>query len=160
VIICKNAKELGKQYTTRLLPDFLVPHGVIRSDKVLEAVENNERNIDKVCSILGCIDSRTARKYLTRFNEAIKRISLSLTEKLSHHPKEDLIPSYRPDTPVLTYVHALIYKINELQIFLHGLRGNKRDATLCFFVQEHWSHNTKLKPSTSVSIPIEPPDTT
>ena len=144
----------------RLLPDFLVPHGVIRSDKVLKAIENSEKNIDKVCSILGCIDSRTARKYLARFNEAIERISLSLTERLSHYQKEDLIPSYQPDTPVLTYVHTLIYKINELQIFLHGLRGNNRDDTLCFFVQEHWSHNAQLKPSTSVSVLIKLPDTT
>lgn len=140
----------------RLLPDFLVPHGVIRSDKVLEAVGN----IEKVCSILGCIDSRTARKYLTRFNEAIERISLSLTERLSHYPKEDLIPSYRPETPILSYVHTLIHKINELQIFLHGLRGANLCETLCFFVQEYWSHKTELNPSTYVSVSREPPDTT
>ncbi len=132
----------------------------IRSDRVLKAIENSENNIEKVCSIFGCIDSRTARKYLTRFNEAIERISLSLTKRLSHYPKEYLIPSYHPDTPVLTYVHTLIFKINELHIFLHGLKGNKRYDTLCFFVQEHWSHNTTLKPSTSVSVSIAPPDTT
>lgn len=144
----------------RLLPDFLVPYGVIRSDKVLKVVGNSEGNIDKICSILGCIDSRTARKYLTRFNEAIERTSLSLAERLSHHPKDELIPSYQPDTPILTSVYALINKMNELQIFLHGLRGNKRYDSLCSFVQEHWPHNAKFKPSTSVSVLIKPPDTT
>ncbi|WP_216664412.1 hypothetical protein, partial [Oceanispirochaeta sp. M1] len=51
VIICESARRLEKQYTKRILPDFLVPYGVIRSDKVLGAIQykSDSVSIDDLC---------------------------------------------------------------------------------------------------------------
>jgi len=35
---CGPAKALGRQYTERLFPDFLIPYARMRLDKVVEAV--------------------------------------------------------------------------------------------------------------------------
>ena len=84
VMICKGAEKLGKKYTKRLLPDFLLPYRVIRSDKTLEAQQEDPGEFEKVCSILGCMDLRTARKYLEYGKKAIKKAFLAIAERLSH----------------------------------------------------------------------------
>jgi len=87
-MICKGAKNLGEKYTKRLLPDFLLPYRVIRSDKILEAQQEAQQEdseeLGKVCSLLGCIDLRTARKYLEYGKKSIKKASLAIAERLSH----------------------------------------------------------------------------
>ena len=83
VVICAKAKELGKQYTKRLLPDFLIPFARMRLDKVVEAGRRKESGstLEKCCRILGCIDLRTAQKHLERLKESAKTIALTLAER-------------------------------------------------------------------------------
>ena len=73
VIFCSWAQEQGKQYTKRLLPEFLIPPSVIRLDYLLEAAEVSaeERTTERVCEILGCIDPRTAGRLLAALNDAV-----------------------------------------------------------------------------------------
>ncbi len=83
VVICARAKVLEKQYTKRLLPDFLIPGSRMRLDKVVEAGLRKEggSSLEECCRILGCIDLRTARMHLKRTEEAAKETALFLAEE-------------------------------------------------------------------------------
>ena len=98
VALCAQAKALGRQYTKRLLPDFLIPYARMRLDKVVEAVGEKESGstLEECCRILGCIDLRTARMHLERIDEALKEVALTLAERQAaavhlydhtHHPR-------------------------------------------------------------------------
>jgi len=80
---CGLAKALGRQYTKRLLPDFLIPFSRMRLDKVVEAVCEKESGstLEECCRILGCIDLRTARVHLRKLEEAAKTAALTLAER-------------------------------------------------------------------------------
>lgn len=82
VVICAQAKDLGLQYTKRLLPDFLIPFARMRLDAVVEAGRRKEEGstLEECCRILGCIDLRTARMHLERIEEAAGKVALTLAE--------------------------------------------------------------------------------
>ena len=103
VCSCSEAKALDRQYTKRLLPDFLIPFARMRLDNVVEAGRGKEcgDNLEKCCRIIGCIDPRTARMHLARLEEAAKAVGLSLAERQAaavhlHEHSERL----RPHTPL------------------------------------------------------------
>ncbi|MDY7029872.1 MAG: hypothetical protein SVR04_16390 [Spirochaetota bacterium] len=79
---CRRAKALGRQYTKRLLPDFLIPFARMRLDKVIEAGKEKEQGstVEKCCRIIGCNDLRTARMHLKRLEEAAKTVALVMAE--------------------------------------------------------------------------------
>ncbi|MDA3950052.1 MAG: hypothetical protein PF508_12645 [Spirochaeta sp.] len=79
---CARAKVLGRQYTKRILPDFLIPASRMRLDKVIEAGRRKEggSTLEECCRILGCSTLRTARMHLERLEEAAKTVSLTLAE--------------------------------------------------------------------------------
>lgn len=159
-IYCPKAKDQGKTYTKRLLPDFLVPYGVIRADKVIEATKDEENiNIEQICQILGCVDFRTARKYFKRFSNTVSVISIALAEKLSEYPKENLIPSFNPELSPLSYTHLLIEKFKDLQGYIYGSRSLSQIYTLCWFLSRNWKRSSKNIPSTYVSDTTENIDT-
>jgi len=103
VCCCSEAKSLGRQYTKRLLPDFLIPFARMRLDTVVEAGRGRERgsSLEACCQIIGCTDLRTARVHLERLTEAAKAVALPLAEKqaaaahLQEHTSE-----LRPLTPL------------------------------------------------------------
>ena len=149
------------KYTKRLLPDFLVPYGIIRSDRVLEAIEKepDRMNLNNVCSKLGCIDIRTARKYLSRFERTIKRASLTLAEKLSHFSLEYRYPLFSPDASSLSIFRTLVSKYHELQVRLHGRDALLLKHPLNYYVGINWLQSDQKKPSTYASDPPAVPDT-
>ena len=96
---CARAKALGRQYTKRLLPDFLIPFARMRLDAVVEAGRRKENGntLDECCRILGCIDLRTARMHIRRLEEAAKTAALTLAERQAatvhlHEPEDQLRP--------------------------------------------------------------------
>ena len=148
-MICKGAKKLGKQYTKRLLPDFLLPHRVIRSDKTLEAQQEDPGELEKVCSILGCIDFRTARKYLEYGEKAIKKASLAITEHLSRFSSKLLTAPFRPEEDFISCFHSLVTRYNVLQIHLYGGMGIQYSRA--YFIGLNWNSVHRNKPTTYVS---------
>lgn len=161
VVICEMARILGKKYTKRLLPDFLLPHGIIRSDKLLEAIEDepDKTRSRNVCSKLGCIDLRTARKYLNRFKMAVERASLALAERLSRFSMENQFVLFPPGTSSLSMFRALVSKYHELQVHLHGGDALYLEHPLNYYLGINWLQSDKKKPSTYVSDPPAVPDT-
>ena len=144
-----------------MLPDFLIPNGVIRIDKVLEVLSRNPETvkIDKACSIFGCIDTRTAVKYINRAKAAIKQASLSLAEKLSHFPEKTFNILFTPGTPDLYRFQSLVTKFNELVIFLRGGKGYEAARSPCAFIGANWNKNNSKKSTTYASDSLETPDT-
>lgn len=99
VCCCTQAKALGRQYTKRLLPDFLIPFARMRLDAVVEASRRKEsgRTREECCRILGCIDLRTARMHMRRLEEAAKTAALTLAERQAtmlhlHEPEDRFYP--------------------------------------------------------------------
>ena len=100
VIICLTARARGKQYTKRLLPDFLTPHSVIRLDHLLEAADlpESDRTEAAVCDLLGCLDPRTARYHMRRLTTAIQAVSLDLARRRAATPELGELPDISPET--------------------------------------------------------------
>lgn len=161
VVICEIAREVGTKYTKRLLPDFLVPYGVIRSDKVLEVIEDESGtiNIDTVCSKLGCIDPRTAKRYLSRLNHTLERASLALAAKLSCFSPEDRFSNIDPASSSLSIFHTLVTKYHYLLDYLHGGDAIHLKHSHHYYIGVNWFLNVEKKPSTYASAPPAVPDT-
>ena len=125
LIICRQAKALGRQYTKRLLPDFLIPYARMRLDKVVEAVGDKESGstLEECCRILGCIDLRTARMHMRRLEKAVQEVALTLAERQAAavHLHE---PGYqsRPLTP-LERAEKLVSRQEEAHLRAGGGRS-------------------------------------
>lgn len=156
-MICKEAKKLKNKYTKRLLPDFLLPYRVIRSDKTLEAQQEDPGVLEKVCSILGCIDLRTARTYLEYGKKAIKRASLAITERLSHFSSKLFTTRFHPEEDYISCFHSLVARYNVLQIHLYGGMGILYNPS--YFIGINWNSVHQHKSMTYVSDLQIHPDT-
>ena len=96
-------------YTMRLLPDFLIPRCVIRLDHLVEAAAeaHPERDVEKTCRILGCIDARTAHTHLKRFEQAVAAVAVQLAERRTMAPELGELPETTPETPPLARLQVL-----------------------------------------------------
>jgi len=113
-------------------------------------------NLEKACSILGCVDIRTARRSLSYGYQAIKKACVSLEEKLAPFSGSLQACHFTPDTPLLSSFRTLLNRFNRLQIHIHGGTGYAlqcRDFTL---LSSHWPKN---KPTVYVCNPHVSPDT-
>ena len=101
VIICPEARANGMQHTKRLLPEFLIPHSVMRLDYLLEAADlpKAERSEAAVCDLIGCLDPRTARHQMRRLAMAIETASLDITGRRAATPELGELPQINPGTP-------------------------------------------------------------
>ena len=156
-MICKRAKERGKKYTKRLLPDFLLPYRVVRLDKTLEALQKSSHKLDAVCAILGCIDFRTAREYLEYGKKAIKKASLAITERLSHFSSKLFTTRFHPEEDYISCFHSLVARYNVLQIHLYGGMGIPYNPS--YFIGINWNSVHQHKSMTYVSNNEPAPDT-
>jgi hypothetical protein len=101
VILCPVARAKNTQYTKRLLPEFLIPHSVIRLDYLLEAADlaKSERSEDAICELIGCVDPRTARHQMRRLTIASEAVALDLTRQRAATPELGDLPEISPGTP-------------------------------------------------------------
>ena len=109
VIRCENARAAGKQYTKRLLPDFLIPGCVIRLDHLEQAYERRQAGAgnEQLCRILGCVDDRTVRGHLKRYGEAIEAVTLRLAEERAMTPELGEVPGSTPETSAVERLEGL-----------------------------------------------------
>jgi hypothetical protein len=125
---------------------------------VLKSVEEAREplNLEKACSILGCIDIRTARKYLTDGYQVIKIACVSLAKRLTYFPANPYSSYFTPDTHTLSTFRTLIDRFNQLQIHIHGGLGYVLQCQGFSLLGSHWSSN---KPTNYVSDTVPSPDT-
>ena len=157
VIRCPLAREDGKQYTRRLLPEFLIPNCRIRLDHVAEAsaLGNEDRRTERVCGLLGCIDPRTARRHLRRFEEAADRVALELSAGRAMSPELGDLPSQTPDSSALSRLERL-YRAG---IEAHARAGRRAAPlpSLRYLLQATMRKNNRHPPSTRASARPRPP---
>lgn len=99
VIMCADSKKAGRQYTKRVLPDFLIPYSPIRLDRILDAERRKREkgaDIHECSLIMGCIDDRTVRKHLKRLQAASDSACLAISQRLSHTPQYTELPASTP----------------------------------------------------------------
>ena len=151
VIICLNARDQGKQYTKRLLPEFLTPRSVIRLDYLQEAaaLPPEEQKPDRVCEILGCIDPRTAHRRLSELNDAITRVTVELACLRSSTPELGALPTGTPDTHPMSFL-SLLYQ-SEQEARNRAGRDSAPLPSRAEFLQAAMGKRPEKKPSTCVS---------
>lgn len=138
VILCAASKKDGRQYTKRILPDFLIPYSPIRLDRILEAeLRKQEKEADLCeCSlIMGCIDDRTVRKHLDRLKTTSDAACLSISERLSHTPQYASLPASDPGNTSCQHLELFIQATGEAA----SARGGSA-YTLRQFLQTEWWH--------------------
>lgn len=138
VILCTTSKKAGRQYTKRVLPDFLIPYSPIRLDRILEAeLRKREKEADLCqCSlIMGCIDDRTVRKHLRRLKATSDAVCLSLSESLSHIPQYAALPGSHPGSTSGQRLELIIKATSEAA----SARGGSA-YTVRQFLQTEWWH--------------------
>jgi len=151
VIICSLARAQGKQYTHRLLPQFLTPRSVIRLDYLLEAaaLPAEGRTAERVCELLGCLDPRTARRRVAELGSAINRVMLELSHRRSSTPELGAVPTSDPDTTPLDHLQTLYRSEREAQD--RAGRAAAALPALVTFVQAAMRKLPAKKPSSCVS---------
>jgi hypothetical protein len=124
-LFCFTAKQQGKQYTKRILPEFLRPYCRIRLDLSISFYAENysasgNYNYEKACTFLGCIDKRTARRHIGDIHIAVPEINLTIKEMLVHKPGFYQAEDTAPDTPPIALLDCLLEQVREYNIRLYG----------------------------------------
>ena len=156
VIRCETARAAGKQYTKRLLPDFLIPGCVVRLDHVEEAFEQRRAGAgnERLCAILGCVDDRTVRRHLRRYGEAIEAVALHLAERRAMSPELGEPVRSTPDTPVVERLQRLW----RAELRAARRRGNALyRPSLRHLMQTALGKSRAKKPSSCVCAAARPP---
>ena len=156
VIGCETARAAGNPYTMRLLPDFLLPGCVIRLDHVEEAYEERRAGTgtDRLCAILGCLDDRTLRRHLKRYEEALTAVSVRLAERRAMSPELGELPQSTPDTPAVDRLERL-WRAEQVA---SNRRGEAlQPMGLRYLLQAALGNSRRKKPSSSVSVDARPP---
>ena len=97
-IICLSAKKLGKQYTKRLLPPFVIPYCVINREAVLAYLRQFPDGITHVAiasEMMGTVDIRTIRRHVLETKKLIEDAALRLSEFLSAIAGYGELPDHR-----------------------------------------------------------------
>jgi len=156
VIRCETARAARKPYTTRLLPDFLVPGCVIRLDHLEEAYEQRRAGVgnDRLCGILGCLDDRTVRRHLKRYDEALAAVALRLAERRAMSPELGELPQITPDTPSVDRLQRL-WRAEQIASQRSGEAF--QPMSLRHLLQTELGKSKRRKPSGCVSVDARPP---
>ena len=155
VIKCADARSRGKQYTKRLLPDFLIPFSPVRLDKLLEAERMRREegaSLEKCSFIMGCIDLRTVRKHLKQLYEAAASAILHLSEELAHTPQYARLPEAYPGHCCLMRLHT----IQHIAFQAAGASG-RQALPLNRILQQYWRHLSGTQSISCVSQKMRPP---
>ncbi|TVQ41463.1 MAG: hypothetical protein EA384_00285 [Spirochaetaceae bacterium] len=157
VIRCPIARRQGRQYTRRLLPEFLIPRCRIRLDHVAEAsaLGSEDRRTERVCWVLGCIDPRTAGRHLRCFEQAAGCVASELSARRAMSPELGDLPCQTPDSSVLSRLERLY----RAEVEAHARLGGRAAVlpSLRYLLQAAMREKYLRPPSTSASARRRPP---
>lgn len=152
--VCKNAKKVGKQYTKRLLPDFLIPYSRIRLDAALAAYQMRIEGASiEACSLaMGCIDLRTVRKHFSRLEQVVTQTSLTIAQQLSHLTQYVSFSQHQPAIEPMAKLSQLYKSATQA-----ALASGFNILSFRNILQAHWWNLVGKFPISCVSLNPRPP---
>ena len=127
-IICYEAKRRGRQYTKRMLPEFVIPECNIRLDRVLKLVQaRSVRSVDsdEACRMLGAMDERTVRRHLWWAEQVIEVTLVALSEVLAGLAAIGALPQLRVGERALSHLRRLIEELERVEEKVGGQRSDR-----------------------------------
>jgi hypothetical protein len=106
-IICRRAKKLGKQYTKRILPPFVIPYCVICWEAVLEYLcrfPDGALHTEIASEMFGTVDIPTMRRHLHVALTEIKTAALLIIRFIAEIPSLAKVPERKGDEPEWQYL--------------------------------------------------------
>jgi hypothetical protein len=137
-IICVEAKKQGRQYTKRMLPEFVIPECNIRLDLLLQAVAQCRRggrlDYHEASIILGTVDDRTMRRHLKWLERIVERTVTELAVVLSQLPSFAELPQQRVGQSASAALPELVMELNRATVRMGGARGRTVQLIACLHV--------------------------
>ena len=156
VIFCEESKAARRQYTKRLLPDWLIPYSPIRMDLLLLAEQSRREqhtNLEECCEIIGCQEPRTVAKHLTRLRSGALNAALKVAREIARVPHLSPLPYVTPAvSPIsrLTIYHQSLCRVWRAAGHPHGTPSLQK-----LIQTEFWKLLGKI--SISCTVPIGQP---
>lgn len=133
-ILCKRAKELGRQYTRRMLPEFVVPECNIRHDRVLVLVAGLQgRRIDYPLAgeMLGSVCERTIRRHVQAMKRMIAEALVEAAVLLATLVSFGVLPDAKVGESSYGRLVHLVELLNEAARKMAGQRGKPLTEGAC-----------------------------
>ena len=107
------------------MPEFLRPYCRIRLDLSLEYytahyTQSGKYDWEDACQCLGCIDLRTAKRHITDIRAEVPKMTLELTQLLSHKSGFVTDALAAPDTPPSSMLALRVNQVGEYHRLLYG----------------------------------------
>ena len=106
-IICRMAKQLGKQYTKRILPPFVIPYCVICREAVLEYLcrfSDGTLHSEIASKMFGTVDIPTMRRHLHVVLTEIQTAALLIIRFFAEIPSLAKVPEGKGNEPEWQYL--------------------------------------------------------
>lgn len=133
-ILCERAKQLGRQYTKRMLPEFVIPECNIRHDRVLAVVadQQGERiDISLACEILGTVCERTIRRHVQAIQRMITEAMKEAAELLARLLSFGILPDMKVCETLYGRLVGLVGRLNEAARKMGGGGGKPVTEGAC-----------------------------
>ena len=133
-IICERAKQLGGQYTKRMLPEFVVPECNIRHDRVLVLIADQQReHIDYSLAgeILGTVCERTIRRHVQAMRCMIAETLVQAAVLLATLVSFGVLPDAKVGESSYGRLVRLVEQLNEAARKMAGRRGRSLTEGAC-----------------------------
>lgn len=136
-IICERAKQFGRQYTKRMLPEFVVPECNIRHDRVLLLIADQQgERIDYAPAgeILGTVCERTIRRHVQAMKRMIAEALVEAAVLLATLVSFGILPDAKVGESSYGRLVRLVEQLNEAARKMSGQRGRSLSEGAC----THW----------------------
>lgn len=133
-ILCERAKQLGKQYTKRMLPEFVIPECNIRHDRVLAVVAGQQAeriDISLAGEILGTVCERTIRRHVRAIEGMITEAMKEAAELLATLLSFGVVPDMKVCDTLYGRLVSVVEQLNEAARKMGGGRGKPITEGAC-----------------------------
>ena len=120
-IICRRAKKMGRQYTKRILPPFVIPYCVICRQAVVEYLcrfPDGALHADIASEMLGTVDIATLRRQLRRALTEIKTAVLLMSRFFAEIPSLATVPERKGSEAEWQYLGKTVEQISRASVMV------------------------------------------
>lgn len=120
-IICRKAKKLGKQYTKRILPPFVIPYCVICRGAVVEYLcrfPDGALHTQIASVMFGTVDAPTMRRHLRVVLTEIKTAALLIVRFLAEIPSLAKVPERKGNEAEWQYLCKTVEQMSRASVMV------------------------------------------